>query len=55
VANLKAALCELPSVWVFDNNDLRRPYRLVAIFESGRLLKLQRPVPRWLKPLLPDP
>ena len=53
LANLKAALRELPNVWVFDNNDLRTPYRLVAIFESGRLVKLQRPVPRWLTALLP--
>jgi hypothetical protein len=41
-------------VWVFDNNDLRTPYRLVAIFESGRPVKLERPVPRWLTPLLPE-
>jgi hypothetical protein len=55
VSNLKTALRELPNVWVFDNNDLRTPYRLVAIFESGRLVKLQRPVPRWLGRLLrPD-
>jgi predicted ABC-type ATPase len=53
--NLKAALRGLPNVWVFDNNDLRTPYRLVATFESGRPVKLQRPVPRWLKPLLPKP
>jgi predicted ABC-type ATPase len=51
--NLKAALRELPTVWVFDNNDLRTPYRLVAVFESGRQVKLRRPVPKWLKPLLP--
>jgi predicted ABC-type ATPase len=53
LANLRAALRELPHVWVFDNNDLRTPYRLVAIFESGRLLRFERPVPRWLTPLLP--
>jgi predicted ABC-type ATPase len=53
LANLKAALRELPNIWVFDNNDLRTPYRLVAIFESGHLVKLERPVPRWLTPLLP--
>ena len=53
VSNLKTALRELPNVWVFDNNDLRTPYRLVAVFEGGRLVKLQRPVPRWLRPLLP--
>ena len=53
LANLEAAIRELPNVWVFDNNDLRAPYRLVAILESGGLVRLQRPVPRWLKPLLP--
>jgi predicted ABC-type ATPase len=53
--NLKAALRGLPNVWVFDNNDLRIPYRLIAVFESGRPVKLQRPVPSWLKPLLPRP
>jgi predicted ABC-type ATPase len=53
LANLKAAVRELPNVWVFDNNDLRNPYRLVTILESGRLVKVQRPVPKWLTPLLP--
>lgn len=53
LANLKAALRELPNVWVFDNNDLRTPYRLVAIVQGGRVVKLQRPLPRWLAPLLP--
>ena len=53
LANLEAAIRELPHVWVFDNNDLRTPYRLAAIFESGRLVKIERPVPRWLTPLLP--
>ena len=53
LANLRAALRELPHVWVFDNNNLRTPYRLVAIFESGRLVKIERPVPRWLTLLLP--
>jgi predicted ABC-type ATPase len=53
LANLKAALRELPRVWVFDNNDLRTPYRLVAIVEDGCVAKLQRPIPKWLAPLLP--
>lgn len=55
LSNLEAAIRELPNVWVFDNNDLRTPYRLVAVFESGRLVRSQRPVPRWLKPLMPKP
>ncbi len=52
-ANLKAALRALPHVWVFDNDDLRTPFRLVAVYESGRVVKLGKPVPRWLRPLLP--
>jgi predicted ABC-type ATPase len=52
LANLGTALRELPRVWVFDNNDLRKPYRLVAIVENGHLVKLHRPVPKWLAPLL---
>ena len=53
LVNLKAALRELPHVWVFDNDDLRTPFRLVAVFESGRIVKLRHPVPGWLRPLLP--
>jgi predicted ABC-type ATPase len=55
LANLGSALHGLPKVFVFDNNDLRRPYRLVAVVQSGRIVKLYRPVPRWLAPLLPKP
>ena len=51
LVNLKAALRELPTVLVFDNNDLRTPFRLVATVLSRRIAKLQKPVPRWLAPL----
>ena len=51
--NLKAAIEELPHVWIFDNDDLRAPFRLVAICESGRIVKLQRPIPTWLRTFLP--
>ncbi len=53
MTNLKAAIRELPHVWIFDNDDLRTPFRLAAICEEGRLTKLHRPIPRWLSPLLP--
>jgi predicted ABC-type ATPase len=52
MANLKAALRTLPHVWVYDNNDLRRPYRQVAVFESGRAVQLAKPLPRWLRALV---
>jgi predicted ABC-type ATPase len=53
LANLKRALSELPSVWVFDNDDYERPHRLVALYESGKQVRLRPPVPKWLAPLLP--
>jgi hypothetical protein len=52
-ANLKTAIRELPHVWIFDNDDLRTPYRLVAIYERGQMVKLHQPVPRWLRSVLP--
>ena len=53
LANLKAAVRELPRVWVFDNGDLRVPFRLVAVFENGRPVQMHKPVPKWLRPLFP--
>lgn len=53
LSNLKAALRELPRVWVFDNSDLTRPFRKVAVFNNGRLTERHGPIPEWLEPLLP--
>ena len=52
LANLQAAVKELPLVLVFDNDDLGNPYRKVAEFQRGSRTFLVKPVPRWLKPLL---
>lgn len=52
LANLKAAIRELPCVLIFDNDDLRTPFRQVAVFENGRQVNVKKPVPKWLKPLL---
>jgi hypothetical protein len=54
LANLQAAIAELPYVVVFDNNDLRVPFRHVATFRYGKLVELHKPVPRWLRPMLPS-
>ena len=51
--NLQRALKELANVRVYDNSDLKRPYRLVATREDARDLKLYKPTPAWLRPLLP--
>jgi len=52
IENLRAAIGELPHVLVYDNDDLSRPFRQVAVFERGCLRTLEEPVPAWLKPLL---
>jgi predicted ABC-type ATPase len=52
MANLEAAVREIPYVWIFDNDDLRTPFRLAAVFEKGKPVKLNKPVPKWLQPLL---
>jgi predicted ABC-type ATPase len=54
-ANLGTAFRRLPHVRVHDNSNLRTPYRLVAVTAAGRITQLHRPVPPWLKPLLPTP
>ena len=48
VANLHAAIRQLPHVLIFDNSDLTRPFRLVAVYERGRCTTQQEPLPEWL-------
>lgn len=38
MANLKQAIKTLPHVYIFDNNDLSIPYRLVAVYQEGKSL-----------------
>jgi len=52
MANLKAAIRELPYVVIFDNDDLRTPFRKVAAFENGKMV-FQESLPKWLTALLP--
>jgi predicted ABC-type ATPase len=53
MANLKAAVSELPIVLIFDNDDLRTPFRRVAIFEQGQAVWLAKKLPQWFQDLLP--
>jgi predicted ABC-type ATPase len=53
LANLKAAIRELPHVWVFDNGNLAQPFRKAAVFRDGRRVEVHPPIPDWLLPLLP--
>lgn len=52
MANLKAAIGQVPNVWIFDNNDLRKPFRLAAVFQNGAIIRLNKPTPKWLAPLV---
>jgi predicted ABC-type ATPase len=51
LANLAAAIRELPCVVIFDNDDLRTPFRQVAVYAYGRQAQLSAPIPSWLKPI----
>lgn len=48
LANLRAAIRALPHVVVFDNEDLRRPFRRVAVFEDGTITFRAGRLPAWL-------
>jgi predicted ABC-type ATPase len=52
LVNLKAAIRELPCVLVFDNGDLRPPFRHIAIFADGCAVLLKQLGPFWLHPIL---
>ena len=52
LANLQAAIRELPHVLIYDNDNISTPYRLAATFEHGQLTQRQSRLPRWLRNLL---
>ena len=47
LANLRAALPLLSAVLVYDNDDLRRPYRLVAQAVDGKVETVVTDLPAW--------
>jgi len=48
LANLRDAIRQLPLVLVFDNDDLRHPFRQIAVFQEGRLIRRKKSLPKWL-------
>ena len=52
MANLKAAIGLLPLIYVFDNSDLRTPFRKVAVFRNGQLVEKPKVAPSWFKDLM---
>ncbi len=53
LTNLAAAIRELPHVRVFDNSNLKNPFRLAAVCEQGQVAQLEKPIPKWLRSVLP--
>jgi predicted ABC-type ATPase len=53
INNLRAAIVRLPHVLIYDNSDLALPFRHVAAFERGKAILLNKPLPEWLRPLVP--
>ena len=49
--NLKRGIDSLEHVLVYDNSDLRFPYRLLARFEAGKAIHLESDLPSWFKRL----
>jgi predicted ABC-type ATPase len=54
MANLRRAAAELPHVLVYDNDDIAHPFRLVAEFEGGVLLRPRAVWPAWVRAVWPD-
>lgn len=52
LANLRSAIEFVPLVKIYDNTSVDDPFRLVAVFEGGKRLFLQRPLPRWARPIV---
>ena len=48
LANLRDALRTLPHVPIFDNSDLRFPFRRIAEFDYGRRTHRAKTLPQWL-------
>ena len=49
LANLSAAIRQLPCVLIFDNQHLQNPFRHVAVFREGHSVLLRPPLPSWFQ------
>jgi predicted ABC-type ATPase len=52
LANLKGAIRELPHVLVYDNDDLSKPYHLIATANDGVIQFETEPLPEWFRAIL---
>lgn len=49
LANMKSAISTLPHVLIFDNSDLARPYRRIAVIADGVAQQRAKPLPGWFR------
>lgn len=47
LANLQKALPLVDEAFLFDNSSCDRPYRIVAVYRQGHLVRQQDPLPPW--------
>jgi len=52
MANLKAAIRVLPHTFIFDNENIARPFQKVAVFEQGKQIYLLETPPAWLADII---
>jgi predicted ABC-type ATPase len=55
MANLQAALHEIPYIIILDNDNLAAPFQTVALIENGRRIWLTDTLPDWLSRALQAP
>jgi predicted ABC-type ATPase len=55
LANLRAAIPRLSAVVVYDNDDLRHPFRCIARIEHGRIVAEAADAPSWWISARPPP
>lgn len=51
LANLARLLDVADQLSIYDNSEISRPHRLVAVLENGKLISITSPLPIWLAQL----
>lgn len=51
LANLRQAIAIVDEAFLFDNSSYDTPYRVVAVYEDGRLVSRHPPLPVWTRGL----
>lgn len=49
LANMRAAIPVVDEAFFFDNSSFDTPYRIVAIYQDGRLVSRHPPLPAWTR------